>query len=176
MILEFLNTYRADLQYAASLLVGLALWRGGGGPERSLAILFTGVIMAPAIIFRLTASGTMIFGVFAPLYAVLDVIALVGFVLVALNANRNYPLWIAGLQIVAVGAHLVKGLVDGVSPIAYVVLAVGPSYCQLALLVAGLLRHRARLRRFGPYRDWRPGHNLPRLAAALSGKGVPRAR
>ncbi len=168
MLLDFLNAHRADLQYIAGILLGLAMWRWGAGPERGMAILFSGVMMVPAIAVRLFSDSNLIFGNFALLYVTIDVIALSGFVLVGLNANRNYPLWVAGFQIVAVGSHLVKGIVDAVSPLAYMVMAVGPSYCQLALLLAGLLRHRVRLRRFGAYRDWRDGHGLPRLAAALS--------
>lgn len=168
MIFDFLNAHRADLQYAAGLLLGLAMLRRGGGPERAVALIFCGLLLVPAIAFRLLASGTMIFGSFAPVYVALDCAALAAFVLIALNANRNYPLWIAGFQIVAVGAHLVKGVVDTVSPLAYVLLAVGPSYCQLALMAAGLVRHRARVRRFGSYRDWRKGHSMP-WAAFLSG-------
>ena len=172
-MLDFLNAHRADLQYLASLLVGLAMLRLGGGPERAIAFFFTGVMMLPLILFRLWATtGSMMFGQLAAVYVTLDMIALAGFVLVALNANRNYPLWIAGLQLVAVGAHLVQGLVETVAPFAYVLLAVGPSYLQLVVMVIGLVRHRRRLRRFCAYRDWRPGHNLPRLAAALSGRAV----
>lgn len=170
MIFDILNAYRADLQYIAGLLIGFAMLRWGGGPERAVALAFAGLLLAPAIMFRLLASGTMIFGDFAPVYVALDVVALAAFVLIALNANRNYPLWVAGFQIIAVGAHLVKSVVDAVSPFAYVLLAVGPSYCQLALMITGLLRHRARYRRFGTYRDWRNGHGMP-LAAILSGKG-----
>jgi len=171
MILDFLNAYRADLQYIASILLGLALWRWGGGPERGMAVLFTGVLMLPSVVFRLSAAGTMMFGNFQGLYIALDVVALAGFVLIGLNANRNYPLWVAAFQMVAVGSHLVKSMVDAVSPLAYMVMAVGPSYCQIGLLLVGLLRHRARIKRFGPYRDWRTGHGFPRLAAALSAKG-----
>lgn len=168
MILEFLNAYRADLQYIASILLGLAMWRWGAGPERGLAIMFTGVMMAPSVVFRLMSGSAMIFGNLAAVYVAVDVIALAGFVLIGLNANRNYPLWVAAFQIVAVGSHLVRGVVDAVSPLAYMVMAVGPSYCQLVVLLVGLLRHRARFRRFGAYRDWRDGHGLPRLTAALS--------
>jgi hypothetical protein len=171
MILDFLNAYRADMQYIASLVLGLALWRWGGGPERGMAIMFSGVMLLPSLAFHLLADGAMIFGSFSLVYMIADGIALIGFVLIGLNANRNYPLWIAAFQIVAVGSHLVKQTVDAVSPIAYMVLAVGPSYCQLLLLSVGLLRHRSRVRRFGPYRDWREGHGLPRLAAALSVQG-----
>ena len=171
MLLDLLNAYRGDVQYIASILLGLAMWRWGAGPERAMAIMFTGVMVGPSILFRLFANSTMLFGDFALVYVAVDALALAGFMAIALNANRNYPLWVAGFQLVAVGSHIVQGVVDAVSPIAYVILAVGPSYCQLALLLAGLLRHRRRLKRFGPYRDWRRGHNLPRLAAALSGKG-----
>lgn len=175
-MLDFIANHRADLQYIASLLMGLAMLRWGGGPERAIAVMFTGVLMLPLIAFRLAmTSGTMMLGDLAPIYIALDAIALAGFVLIALNANRNYPLWIAGFQMVAVGAHLVKGLVDVVSPLAYVLLAVGPSYFQLVLMLAGLLRHRRRLRRYGPYRDWRTGHGLPGLAAWFSGTGSQRA-
>lgn len=171
MILDFLNAYRADMQYIASLILGLAMWRWGGGPERGMAIMFSGVMLLPSVAFHLLNEGAMIFGSFSSVYVMVDGIALAGFVLIGLNANRNYPLWIAAFQIVAVGSHLVKQTVDAVSPIAYMVLAVGPSYCQLVLLFVGLLRHRRRLRQFGPYRDWREGHGLPRLAAALSARG-----
>jgi hypothetical protein len=176
-MLELINTHRADIQYIVSLLVGLAMLRWGGGPERAIAVMFTGVMMLPLIMFRIWATtGSMMFGSLAPIYVALDVVALAGFVMIALNANRNYPLWIAGFQIVAVGAHLVRGLIDTISPMAYVLLAVGPSYCQLALMLAGLLRHRARCRKFGSYRDWRIGHGLPKLAAMFSGKDAHRAR
>ncbi len=175
MLLDFLNNHRADLQYVASLVLGLALWRWGGGPERGMAIMFTGVIMLPVIIFRLLSTGTMLFGSLAPLYVALDVIGLVGFVWIALHANRNYPLWVAGLQLIAVGTHLVTAFVTTVSPIAYVVLVVGPSYGQLGVLAFGLLRHHNRVRQFGAYRDWRVDHDLPRIAALLSGRGSQRA-
>lgn len=170
MILDLLNAYRVDLQYIASIVLGLAMWRWGAGPERALAIMFTGVMMLPSVVFHLLSDGSMIFGDFRAVYVAVDVIVLGGFVLIALNANRNYPLWVAAFQIVAVGSHLVKGMVDAISPLAYMVMVVGPSYFQLALLLAGLLRHRRRLARFGPYRDWRSGHGLPRLAAALSAR------
>lgn len=170
MLIDLVNNHRGDLQYISSLLVGLAMWRWGGGPERGVAIFFTGVLILPLVAFRIFGTGTLIFGNFAMLYVGLDAIALLGFVLIALNANRNYPLWIAGLQLVAVGAHMVRGFADAVSPLAYAILAVGPSYGQLVLMIIGLLRHRWRLRRYGEYRDWRTGHALPRLALALSGR------
>ena len=84
-----------------------------------------------------------------------DLIATAGFTAVALNANRLYPLWIAGFQLVALGANAIKGALDGVSVLALMILIAGPAYCQLLLIFIGFVRHVRRKRNFGNYRDWR---------------------
>lgn len=101
-------------------------------------------------------------GPYSPIFTGIDMLAAVLFTGIALNANRNYPLWIAGFQLVAVGAHIVKALVDGVSPLAVAVLVIGPSYFQILLLMGGFVRHAQRQRRFGRYREWR----TPALSAS----------
>jgi hypothetical protein len=53
------------------------------------------------------------------------------------------------------GAYLVKAVAPVVSPLALLILIVGPSYCQLLLMIIGFVRHIRRERRFGPYRAWR---------------------
>jgi hypothetical protein len=87
----------------------------------------------------------------------LDLFAAVLFVGIALQANRNYPLWVAGFQLVALGTHVVQTLFTGISSLAIALLVTGPSYCQLLLLIGGFARHTLRQRRFGPYREWRQG-------------------
>lgn len=155
-MLEWLISYRADAQHIGSLILGLAMWRLGGGPERAAGAAFIGLLIVPAMTARLTGFSLVMFGDLAWTYVLLDIAAAGAFVVIALNANRGYLLWIAGFQLVAVSAHVVRMVIDTVSPIAYVILAVGPSYSQLLLLWAGLISHRQRLRRHGPYRDWRP--------------------
>lgn len=162
MLLDLFNTYRADLQHLASVLLALAIWRWGGGPERWLIGLFIATMVVPPHLFQILELGEPTKGPFAWLYFSLDLFAAAGFTLIALNANRNYPMWIAGFQLVVLGAHAVKDLVDGVSLLALVILIVGPSYCQLALIFCGFIRHVRRTRRFGAYRDWRIVR--PRLA------------
>lgn len=165
-MLELFNTYRSDAQHIASVLLALAIWRWGAAPERWLIALFVGTMVVPVYLFSLLGLGNPALGPNAALYVGIDLLAGVGFVAVALKANRNYPLWIAGFQLVAISAHAVKGLVDTVSPIAYLILATGPSYCQLALIFAGFVRHVTRTRQYGPYRDWRssaPGAQWPSL-------------
>ncbi len=155
MILELLNTYRADAQHIASVFLALAIWRWGAAPERWLISVFAGLLLAPLYVFRMLDLGDFSFGPNAWIWVGTDMIAAAVFILIAVNANRNYPLWVAGFQLVAVGAHAVKGMVDTVSPIAYLILAIGPSYCQLLLIFAGFVRHLIRERQFGPYRQWR---------------------
>lgn len=163
MLLELFNDYRAEAQHIASALLALAIWRRGAGPERWLIAVFIATMVAPFYLFRLAGLGSIAFGPFAWIYVGLDLAAAAAFVAIALNANRNYPLWIAAFQCVALGAHAVRELVGSVSPLAYVILASGPSYCQLLLIFTGFVRHVRRERQFGPYREWRLSSGKPAL-------------
>jgi hypothetical protein len=153
--LELFNAYRAPTQHLVSLLLAAAIWRWGGAPERWLIGVFVATMIAPVYIVPWLDPASGPIAPNEPIYVLIDVLAAGLFVGVALNANRNYPLWIAGFQLVAVAAHAVDALIDGVSPLAHAILAIGPSYGQLLLLIFGFVRHRARERRFGPYRAWR---------------------
>jgi hypothetical protein len=154
-MLDLFNAYRVDAQHIASVLLALAIWRWGAAPERWMISLFVLCMVVPLYLFDWLDLGDAVFGPFAWLSITTDLLAATGFCLVAVHANRNYPLWVAGFQLVSISAHMVQGLVDSVSPLAYLILAVGPTYCQLLLIFAGFLRHVGRERRFGHYRSWR---------------------
>lgn len=154
-MLELFNTYRGDAQHIVSVVLALAIWRWGAAPERWSIGLFIAAMVVPVKLFDWFGLGNPAFGPLAWLYIAIDMLAGAGFVAVALRANRNYPLWLAGFQLVAISAHAVKGMVDAVSPLAYLILATGPSYCQVLLILAGFIRHLIRERQFGPYREWR---------------------
>jgi hypothetical protein len=154
--LEIFNAYRAPAQHLASVLLAAAIWRWGGSPERWLIGIFICTMVLPVWVLRwLGYSGALEVGPTAVIVMLIDLCAAILFVGVALRANRNYPLWIAGFQLVALGAHMVNMITDSVSPLAIALLAIGPSYCQLLLLLAGFVRHTRRERRFGHYRAWR---------------------
>lgn len=158
MLLVLFNEYRIEAQHIASVALALAIWRWGAGPERWLIAVFLATMVVPVYFFQWLGLGFVALGPYAWLYVVVDLVAAIAFVAIAVNANRNYPMWIAAFQLVAMGAHGARGLVDAVSPFAYLVLASGPSYCQLALIFLGFLRHLRRERRFGRYREWRTAH------------------
>ncbi len=155
MLLDLFNAYRADAQHIASVILALAIWRWGAAPERWLISVFVVLLLAPLYVLKLLGIDDFSFGPYAWIWVGTDLVAAAAFVLIAVNANRNYPLWVAGFQLVALSSHAVKAMVESVSPLAYLILAVGPSYCQLLLILGGFIRHVQRQRRFGQYRAWR---------------------
>jgi len=155
-VIELLaSEFRPLLQDYLSWLLIFAAFVWGSGPERAaaavwlLAFKFLGLIDE-----QMTGSGNLLTDVDLFL-ASKDVIAGLLWITIALYANRNYTLWIAGVQIIAMTAHLVRGAIEGISPIAYAVLVATPGWLQLAFLAAGLTRHILRKRKYGRYRDWR---------------------
>ena len=103
-------------------------------------------------------------------FAATDVLAGIIWLAVALNANRNYPLFIAAMQILAIAGHLSRGLIEAISPIAYAVMVIAPGWIQLLILGTGVIRHILRKRKFGSYREWRTPVKWYGLIADRSGE------
>lgn len=160
-MLEFLLENRTEIQRIASVVLALAMWRWGSVPERLIASAFIGIFVVPLFVAFAILDGSVLFGGGRYLTISIDAVAMVCFIGIALYANRNYTLWIAGFQLVAVAAHLVGGATDVISPIAYAILVIGPSYLQILAMLIGLIDHTRRKKRFGEYRDWRVPINLP---------------
>ena len=72
-MLELFNTYRGDAQHIASVLLALAIWRWGGGPERWLIGLFIGTMVLPTYLFKLFDIGVLTAGPYAWLYPGFDI-------------------------------------------------------------------------------------------------------
>lgn len=154
-LLEFFNLYRVSLQHVTAFLLAGAIWRWGGGPERWLIGVFLATMVFPMYVVYWFGLGAAETGPYAPVLFFIDIVAASLFVVIALNANRNYPLWIAGFQLVAIIAHLVQTMVDNVSQLAFAILVIGPSHCELLVLIGGFVRHVLRERSYGHYREWR---------------------
>lgn len=110
MLIDLFNTYRTEAQHIASVLLALAIWRWGAAPERWLIGVFMVTMVMPLYMFRMLGLGQTAFGPFAWLWIGIDLFAAAAFTVIALQANRNYPLWIAGFQLVAISAHVVRGM------------------------------------------------------------------
>ncbi|MDJ0642103.1 MAG: hypothetical protein QNJ15_04745 [Erythrobacter sp.] len=157
--MDFILQYRDEAQHAFSIALALAAWRWGGNPERIVAIVFVVLFTLPNRMIPLFTGSAFLFVEGGMFYAAVDVIAAIAFTAVALNANRNYTLWIAGFQLVAASAHGVRYVTDAVTDLAHAVMVIGPSYFQLMIMTVGLIRHIKRKNRYGEYRDWRISHS-----------------
>ena len=128
-----------------------ALWRGGG-PERFVTLAFMLAALGTAL-FNLPASQrfySVAIGVFA-----VDVVLFLALLVIALKADRFWPLLVVSLQAVTILAHLIKFADPDLIRRAYSIMAAVWSYPQLILLVVGTARHQARLRRDGSDPSWR---------------------
>jgi hypothetical protein len=123
----------------------------GAAPERIGAT----VIGVGSIVTVLAASGptnrfaSVEIGIF-----LVDVACLVAFLLLALRANRYWPLWIAGLQLIGTAGHAVKLVDPEVIRRAYWFIQGFWSYPMLLLIVLGTWRHQRRLAKFGVDNSW----------------------
>ncbi|WP_299194300.1 hypothetical protein [uncultured Erythrobacter sp.] len=155
------RTYAQDIVVIAVCGAAL-LW--GGAPERIIAASWLIFFELTGLIYKnfIRSEGYQLQGVDAFL-ATTDFLVLVIWVIVALYANRNYPLWIAGMQLLAMTAHLARGMSEAISPIAYLFLIVAPGWFQLIFLAAGVSRHVMRKRKYGEYRSWRYVRNAVKL-------------
>lgn len=167
-MLELLaSEYRLVAQnlLAFSLIVIAFIW--GGGPERAVAATWLIVFEIIGRIRRLLVEDLQLADVDFYL-ATADLVAGACWITIALYANRNYTLWIAGLQILAMLAHFARGIAESISPIGYLTMVVAPGWFQLFFLGGGLIFHLRRVRRFGSYRDWRVGSFPDIWQSALS--------
>lgn len=155
-MLELLaSDYRATAQdfLAYTLCFAALIW--GGGPERLIAVTWLVLFELSIELYRNVFGAEYKLTEVDLFLASTDILAGMIWIAVALYANRNYPLWIAAMQLLAVTAHVARGLVEAISPIAYIAMVIAPGWFQLIFLAIGLTRHVMRKRKYGPYRDWR---------------------
>ena len=137
---------------AQVLVSGYALWRGGK-PERLVGSVLLIAMIATALMP--VAPGRSYYMLHLPLLAI-DLLLLSALTAVALRANRFWPLWLAALQLLAIGVHGVRAYDPHILPIVYARIVGEIAYPMLALLVIGTVRHHSRALRLGGERDWSP--------------------
>lgn len=155
MVQILLSENRIALQALLVVIICSAAFLKGGGPERAFAMTWILLFEVVQRGYKALGKESWQFAQTDMFLASVDILAAVIFTVLAVNANRIYPLWIAGLQVLALTAHLARGMTDLISPIAYAVMVTIPGWLQLIILGSGIVLHRRRERQFGPYRAWR---------------------
>jgi len=128
------NYYFFALLFACCLYAFVA----GGWPERigagiyalaSIASHF--VFSAPALKFRVLETGVFF----------IDVLVFLAFILLALRADRFWPIWVTALLGLGVLAHLARWAAPGTMPWAYQIAMSVWSYPILAIIAIGTFNH-----------------------------------
>lgn len=150
-----LSDSRALIQDVVAWTICICALIWGGGPERAVAAVWIVFFELFANLYTLATGTNLKVEDIDAFFASIDVLAAVCWVAIALYANRNYTLWIAAMQILAMTAHVARGLVEAIAPVGYVIMVAVPGWFQLILLAVGVTRHILRKRKHGEYRDWR---------------------
>ncbi|MEO9499241.1 MAG: hypothetical protein ABJD75_03590 [Parasphingorhabdus sp.] len=137
--------YVLFLAICASALV----W--GGKPEKAaVLILVPGFLLSMLAVSPLSQRFANVeLGLF-----LVDSAMLTAFVILALNAERYWPLWMSAMQAIQVISHLPIIFIPELLPQAYGAVIGIWSYPMLALLGIGTWRHRQRLKKFGADKSW----------------------
>lgn len=127
-----------------------ALW-AGGGPERIGAAVYALSVAATHLILTARSQDwlNLEVGVF-----IVDAVAFLAFVPIALRADRFWPLWVSAFLGLAVLGHLARLVGPDTFWWAYAVVLTIWSYPILALIALGTFLHRRRLIRHGADRSW----------------------
>ena len=129
-----------------------ALW-AGGAPERAAAAIFLSAAVCTFSLPHLSSARI------APQLAAIDALTLIALTLVALKANRYWPIYESALQLLTFAIHGVKIYQPDMPHWMYFGANGKLAYPTLILLAVGVLRHRERVARFGVDRPWSTSPN-----------------
>lgn len=136
-----------------ALAVGGCLYaiRCGGGPERIIGSTILATVVADPI---LHLALNVRFVSVDPTHLIIDVARFGAFALVALRANRFWPIWLAGLQMLALGAHLTREMELSIHPVVYAVMKAMWSYGMVVLLVFATRHHQRLIANGATRKSW----------------------
>lgn len=137
--------------YALFVACALYVFLRGGAPEKAGAlILAVGSVLSMAAVSGPTGRfGAVEVGVF-----LVDVFTLLAFLVLALRAERYWPLCVTALQAIGTAGHAAKLLDPGVIRSAYAIVLSLWGYLMLLIIVLGTWQHQRRLAKFGVDKSW----------------------
>ena len=141
------------IQIALLLVAWLMAVRWGEWPERAAALAMLGAHALDRYYHWLIA-GLGRYGVVDPGHLAIDFYLLASFLTIALAADRQWTLWAAGAQVVAMLSHPVRLVSGRVAELAYAVMIQAPSYLQTALIFVGIAFAAMRCGRLRSRRRW----------------------
>ena len=142
--------------HAAFILCAWYALTAGGRPERAAMLA-----QAVALILTLLSRFSHVYGDFVSLkfwWAIIDGLLLMVLTLIALRADRLWPIILAGLQLSASFVHLAKTIYPDLPASGYAVLLQMWSWPMLAVTAWGTRQHQKRIRCFGSEPDWKARH------------------
>ncbi|MFM5893279.1 MAG: hypothetical protein ACKOQM_02450 [Novosphingobium sp.] len=144
---------------ATILLIGIAISFAlvrGGSPEKTVAWIMLSQVLAGFVGHWLTSFHYTKIDVVS---AVTDSIGFAGFCLVAIFARRVWPLWVSSLQLIALMAHVIRGLNIPIHPIAYAIISWAPSDLIPLTLILGTVNQLRRQQKSDSSPSWRDWSN-----------------
>lgn len=152
--LGFLWFHKDKAQLVVYGLLFLYCLARAAAPERVLSgVLFA--MLAVDKLHHMALGGSFLVHRTNVGHVVIDLAVMASVFAVALRANRVYPLWIGGAQIIALLGHLYRFALEEINRFAYDVMAITPSYIQFIAMILGLAFHMSRHRKLGNYPSWR---------------------
>ncbi len=83
-----------------------------------------------------------------------DLVLAIGFVAIAMNANRIWPLVAAGGQLLAVFSHFSRAVQLDIDEMAYSILQIAPTHILTISVIIGFIGHFQRIKHNGYDKDW----------------------
>jgi len=138
----------------ATLLLAALIYaaRKGGGPERVMVGIALIILLWDRLLVLL---GAVTYQSVDVGYLAQDLFGAAATLVLALFANRFWPLLAAVLHTLPLLAHFARAVDIAVNPVVYLTMQVAASWLIPPLLIAATWRHQQRLRRTGSYPSWR---------------------
>ena len=139
-----------------SLLVACCIYAFlvGGRPERLGAGIYTVSCFASLFTYILFSTPSARFQSVEVGILVIDALTFVAFIMLAVRANRFWPIWVSALLGLGVLAHFARWAGPEVIPWAYAAVLSIWSYPILAIIAIGTFNHRRRMARGETDQPW----------------------